>query len=105
MFSALGEGQGTQVVLSKLEEVVAAHEGGKSFANLRRHGLAVETLLQVGKGAGRVDGVADQQLAVERGGEVHGVDEIGEGARHVVAGARIEPADAALRNGLDADAV
>ena len=34
----------------------------------------------------------DQQLAVERGVEVEGVDEVGEGAGDVVAGARVEPA-------------
>jgi hypothetical protein len=49
--------------------------------------------------------IADQQFAVEHAVEMHRLDEIGKGAGNVVAGARIEPADAALATDLHADAV
>ena len=47
----------------------------------------------------------DQKLAVDRAFEIQMLEDVGEGAGNVVAGARIELADALLGDRLDADAV
>ena len=99
------KGSARSVLVALLQKVVAAHEHRILLAHLRRHGLAVQPLLQVGERAGPLRRPADQQLAVERGVEIHRVGQVGKGAGNVVAGARIEPAHAALADHLDADAV
>ena len=103
--AALGEGQRAEVAVAVLQEVVGA-QVRRVAAELRGgDGLAVQPLLQVGEGGDRAVVAADQQLAVEGGVEVEGVEQVGEGAADVVAGARVEPAAVGVGGGLDADAV
>ena len=64
--------------------------------HLGRHDLAVQPLLQVVERRDRLL-AAHQQLAVEHAVEVDRLDDVGEGARHVLAGAAVEPLDAARR--------
>ena len=71
---------------------------------LRRDGLAVEPLLQVGEG-GDAAAAQDQQLTVQGALEGHRRKHVGEGVGDVVAGAGVETAHAALTDRLDADAV
>jgi hypothetical protein len=106
--AALEIGAGADILLAVEQEVVGADEGRILLLHLRRHGLAVEALLQVGEGAGRAvgaGGAADQQLAVDDAVEADGIDDIGKGGRDVVAGARIDLAGIAGARQLHADAV
>ena len=75
-----------------LQEVVGAQVRGIAAELGGGDGLAVQPLLQVGEGGDRAVVAADQQLAVEHGVEVERVDQVGEGAGDVVAGAGVEPA-------------
>ena len=71
---------------------------------LLRRDLAVEPLLQVVEQR-RLEVVADQQFAIEHGFAEDIVDEIGEGAGDVVAGAREQRDLALAEDQLHADAV
>ena len=78
--AALGEGEGAEVAGAVLEEVVGAQVRGVAAELGRRDGLAVQALLQVGEGGDAAVVAADEELAVEGGVEVEGVEEVGEGA-------------------------
>ncbi len=86
-------GERAQILAFQPQHVVQAHVGGMLLQHLGRHGFAVQPLLQVVE---RRHGLlaAHQQLAVEHAVEIDRLDDVGERARHVLAGAAVESLDA-----------
>ena len=86
----LGEGQVAQVLGAVHQQIVGAQMRGKLQQQLRRHGLAVQPLLQHVE---RLHAAVahDQQLAVDRAGQPQRFGQIGKAFGDVLAGARIEP--------------
>ena len=107
--AALRERPLAQVLLALDQEIVGAQMRGEFGEQLRRHGLAVEPLLQhVERLHAAV--AQDQQLAVDRAVEPQRLGQIGKAFGDVLAGARIEPrrkmpVGARRRHRLHADAV
>ncbi len=111
--AALDERQRAQILAIERDDVVGAQMRGIIRDEFRRHRLAVEALLQ-GREALHPPLPHHQQFTVER--EIvrryraERIGEIGEGGRHLLAGARIEAQQAmavlvASRRDLQADAV
>ena len=106
---ALHEGQGAQILAALRQQVIGAQVrriGGDEF---RRHGLAVQPLLQDVE-ALHPPLAHDQQFPVECRVGVERVRDVRERRRDVVAGAGIEPRDSPpvgpdSGGSLDADAV
>ncbi|MNX84208.1 hypothetical protein D3C86_1159980 [compost metagenome] len=91
--AALQIGLRADIALAIEQQVIGADEGGIVVQHLCRHRLAVQPLLQVGKGAGEIVGprrAADQQLAIHHAFEIDRLEDIGKGAGNIVAGTGIE---------------
>ncbi len=86
------KGSGAQVLARRPADRRRAGRRDVRRSMLRRHGLAVEPLLQVGEGLRpRPSRGATSNSPSSAALEVQRLDQIGEGRRDVVAGARIEP--------------
>ncbi len=75
---------------------------------LRRHGLAIEPLLQIAEWCDRDRALIlarNKQFPIECAFKDQLFEDVGEGAGNIVAGARIELSDPLLGDGLHADTV
>ena len=107
--AALGERQRAHILLALGEKIVDAQMRRIVGEELWSDALPVEALLQHVE-ALHAALAQDQELAVERALEVERLDEVREGAGHVLAGARIDaagepPVRAPAAGRLEADAV
>ncbi len=90
--AALGKGPLAQILAAVGKQVVGTQMSGEFRDQLRRHGFAVEPLLQ------HVERLHpalahDQQFAVDGAGQVQRVEQVGEAFGNVLAGARIKAGD------------
>jgi hypothetical protein len=102
--TALGKGQGAQIVATLAQHVVKPHRRRMIAQHLRIRRFAVEALLQIVERR-NLARAHDQQLAVERHPVGDRRDDVGKGAPDVVPRARVEPPVPAAADQLHPDAV
>ena len=93
-----------QVLARFGQQVVGHHRDRMAGQHFRIDRLPVQPLLEVREG-GDLPVAHDQKLAVDHALEIQRLHQVGEGARDLVVGPRIDASDAVLHDQLHADAV